>query len=88
MGSKQSIIDEHEKIYGTYRTHTMAMVWSITTEVVFLVFIAVAAYFAATVFQMYNITQECLDECSTMVMFRSPEIQTQVRCGSSRSKAR
>ena len=58
MGSKQSIIDEHEKIYGTYRTHTMAMIGSITTEVVFLVFIAVAAYFAATVFDLYSITQE------------------------------
>jgi len=36
----------------------MAMIGSITTEVVFLVFIAVAAYFAASVFDQYNITQE------------------------------
>ena len=58
MGSKQSIIDDQEIIYGTYRTHTMAMIGSMTTEVVFLVFIAVAAYFASAVFKLYNITQD------------------------------
>jgi hypothetical protein len=57
MGAKQSVVDEHEIIYGTYRTHTMSVMSAITTEVIFLVFLAVAAYFTGVVFAMYRITE-------------------------------
>jgi membrane protein YdbS with pleckstrin-like domain len=58
MGAKQSVIDEQEIVYGTYRTHTMSVVGAVTTEVVFLIFLGVAAYFTNAVFLMYHITEQ------------------------------
>ncbi len=58
MGAKQSVIDEQEIVYGTYRTHTMNVVGAVTTEIVFLVFLGVAGYFTSDVFLKYTITEQ------------------------------